>query len=624
MKLRYKLILAMLFVAVAPLGIAGYQALESSRTAVEERIREILAKTSRAEAEIIGRDKEDIFRALRLVASAMEIDTESLSSVSSSLERVYLLSDRFNAAAVFDAAGNQVGPTIFVDDRASFGPKYQSHEEMDDQELKAFLEHVENTLPESEKAAQSGVYVSQRKSVPLVALLMPVVGAGDIGMTLAVELSLDTVQKRFERFRVGRSGFAFLVDAQGKLVFHPDLKRVVARENLGALSILLGRLGTTDAAVSGYVDPQLGDMLGAFAPVPNSPWAVVVAQPKTEALEPVKALATRLVTWLLLGLTLAGLFGMLIAQRVTRPIMDLVAGALAIAGGDLKKKIRVRSSDEIGRLSETFNYMGDELVKHQEEIQRWNVELQDRVDARTRELKEAQQQLIQAKKMAAVGELGAGVAHEINNPLMGVLGCSQLLLMRHPEGDPDFVMLQDIEREAQRIRAIVSGLLETSQTGEPGAGKLDLRSLVQHIVDQRITELRSKGIRLETEIPEDLPPIRGHSGQIETVISELITNAKNATSSGGRVRIMASGTAGEVVRLEIQDTGTGIAPENIDRIFEPFFTTKQNWQGKGLGLATAYKIVKKHNGKITVSSEAGRGTRLTLTFPALQKATHLR
>ncbi|MFC1654276.1 ATP-binding protein [Myxococcota bacterium] len=624
MKLRYKLILAMLFVAVAPLGIAGYQALESSRTAVEERIREILAKTSRAEAEIIGRDTEEIFRALRLVASAMEIDTESLSSVSSGLERVYLLSDRFNAAAVFDAAGNQVGPTIFVDERASFGPKYQSHEEMNDQELKAFLEHVENTLPESEKAAQSGVYVSQRKSVPLVALLMPVVGAGDIGMTLAVELSLDPVQKRFERFRVGRSGFAFLVDAQGKLVFHPDLKRVVARENLGALSILQGRLGTTDAAVSGYVDPQLGDMLGSFAPVPNSPWAVVVAQPQAEALEPVKALATRLVTWLLLGLALAGLIGMLIAQRVTRPIMELVAGALAIAGGDLKKKIRVRSSDEIGRLSETFNYMGDELVKHQEEIERWNVELQDRVEARTRELKEAQQQLIQAKKMAAVGELGAGVAHEINNPLMGVLGCSQLLLMRHPEGDPDFVMLQDIEREAQRIRAIVSGLLETSQTGEPGAGKLDLRSLVQHIVEQRTTELRSKGVRLETNIPEDLPPIRGHSGQVETVISELITNAKNSTSAGGLVRISASGTAGEVVKLEIQDTGTGIAPEHIDRIFEPFFTTKQNWQGKGLGLASAYKIVQKHNGKISVASEQGKGTTFTITFPALQKSMHLR
>jgi hypothetical protein len=292
MKLRYKLILAMLFVAVAPLGIAGYQALENSRTAVEERIRETLAKTSRAEAEIIGRDVAEISRSLRLVASAMEVETESLSSVSASLERVYLLSDRFNAAAVFDAAGNQVGPTIFVDDRASFGPKYQSHEEMNDKELKAFLEQVEKTLPESEKAAQSKVYVSKRKSVSLVALLMPVVGAGDIGMTLAVELSLDPVQKRFERFRVGNSGFAFLVDAEGKLVFHPDLKRAVARQDQSGLSILQGRLGTTDAKVSDYHDPLQGDMLGAFAPVPESPWAVVVAQPKAEALEPVKTLAT--------------------------------------------------------------------------------------------------------------------------------------------------------------------------------------------------------------------------------------------------------------------------------------------------------------------------------------------
>jgi two-component system NtrC family sensor kinase len=268
--------------------------------------------------------------------------------------------------------------------------------------------------------------------------------------------------------------------------------------------------------------------------------------------------------------------------------------------------------------------MGEELLKKHREIERFNVELQDRVEARTRELKEAQQQLIQAKKMAAVGELGAGVAHEINNPLMGVLGCSQLLLMRHPEGDPDHVMLADIEREAQRIRAIVSGLLQTSQTGEPGAGRLDLRNLVLHIVDQRITELRSKGVRLEAQLPEDLPAIRGNSGQMETLISELITNAKNATSAGGRVLISASGTAGEVVKLEIQDTGSGIAPDHVDRIFEPFFTTKQNWQGKGLGLATVYKVVQSHQGKITVASEPGKGTTFTLTFPALQKSMHLR
>jgi two-component system NtrC family sensor kinase len=185
-------------------------------------------------------------------------------------------------------------------------------------------------------------------------------------------------------------------------------------------------------------------------------------------------------------------------------------------------------------------------------------------------------------------------------------------------------MLADIEHEAQRIRAIVSGLLETSQTGEPGAGKLDLRTLVLHVVDQRTTEMRSKGVRLEAAIPEDLPPIRGHSGQMETVISELLTNAKNATGAGGLIKISASGTAGEVVKLEIQDSGVGIAKEHVDRIFEPFFTTKQNWHGKGLGLATAYKIIQKHKGKVRVSSEVGKGTTFTLTFPALHKSMHLR
>ena len=631
MKLRYKLILAMLLVAAAPLGIAGYQALEHSRGAVAERIREMLAKTCRSEAEIIGRVVDNHLDSLKLVSSALDVDPESLSELEDELTRVYLLSDDFNAVALLDGQGDQIGPVVFVDDRESFSQEYAGHQEVNGEELESFLDHARGTIPHASKPSRSDVYVSRRKQTSMIVLAVPLRQPPGKRYRLVVELSLAPLQKRFEVLRVGRSGFAFLVDSGGRLVFHHDPGLAAQRKDMSALSILRGRLGTTSHAVADYMYPELGEMIGAFVPVPGARWALVVSQVKSEAFRPVHQLGIELVAWLLLGLALAGLFGLWLAARITRPVQELVRGARAIAGGNLGHKIRVSGSDEIGRLGQTFNYMGAELQKNQaqieaqtEEIRRWNIELQDRVEERTRELKETQQQLVHAQKMAAMGELGAGVAHEVNNPLMGVLGCAQLLLMRHPEGDSDHEMLVDIEQEAQRIRKIVSQLLETAQRGETGMNRLDLRALIANVVDQAAGELKKKNIDLACDLPDDLPSVTGSFEQLASVLKELFANAANAMPRGGKISICAKGEEGQVVTVEVADTGTGIAPEHLDRIFEPFFTTKQNWQGKGLGLSTIYQIIQAHNGKISARNEPGGGAVFVISLPALRRGAHLR
>jgi signal transduction histidine kinase len=226
--------------------------------------------------------------------------------------------------------------------------------------------------------------------------------------------------------------------------------------------------------------------------------------------------------------------------------------------------------------------------------------------------------------MAAVGELGAGVAHEINNPLMGVLGTAQLLLMRHPEGDPDYSMLVDLEREAQRIRGIVTRLLETSQTGRLGMARIGLHSLVHHVASQMEEDLKNKGVQLEVRIPDDLPPIMGNSILLEQALSELFLNAQRSMPDGGRIHVGGSGTPGEVVKLEVNDEGCGIPNEHLDRIFEPFFTNKQEWGGQGLGLSMVYNAIMQHHGKVKVESQEGKGTTFTLIFPAMRRETHLR
>ncbi|HUU00925.1 MAG TPA: ATP-binding protein [Myxococcota bacterium] len=628
MRLRYKLILAMLFVAAAPIGIAGYQAFEQSRAAVEEGIRELLAKTSHAEAEIIGRRIGGQLKSLRLVAGAMNVELESLSGLSQNLTRVYLLSDSFNAAALFDSRGGQIGPAIFVDDRASFSAEYRAHEELDGAELQTFLAAARTASMQG--ARISKVYVSRRKRVPLVVLGVALSSEGK-RYSLAVEFSLARLQKRIERLRVGRKGFAFLVDSTGRLVLHRDRAAALSRADVGRLSILAGRLGSTNAAVSNYSDPSLGSMLGAFAPVPGTSFSIVVAQPLNEALKPVNELGLRLVSWLLVGLAFAGLIGLIIAGHITRPVHELMRGANAIASGELAHEIEVKGKDEIGVLGKTFNHMGAELRKNQariaqqtEEIKRWNVELQDRVEARTRELQRTQEQLVQAQKMAAMGELGAGVAHEVNNPLMGVLGCSQLLLTRHTPGDSDHQMLTDIEREAQRIRVIVGRLLESSQSGAAGMGRVNLKGVIENTVAEHKDNLVGRGVRVEMKIQARLPQIMGASESLGKAISELLVNAAKAMPRGGRIRLSASGSEGHLVKIQVADTGVGIKPENIERIFEPFFTTKQDWDGKGLGLSNVYRIVSEHQGKIDVRSEPGRGCVFTITFPALRHSAHLR
>ncbi len=631
MRLSLKLILAMLFVAVAPVGLAGFQALDLSRTEVEERIREILSKTSVAEAEIIGRDIVDTERSLLLVASALVVDPDSLTNLSDDLSRVYLLSDRFNAAALFDERGRQIGPIIFVDDYDSFSFEYQSHEDMNTDEMAAFLQAIKGTSAESTGCFQTRVYHSTRKQTPLMICSAPVIDSKGQTLRLVVELSLNGLQKRFEVFRVGKEGHAFLVDENGKLVFHPRRERALRRESLVSLVFIKEHLGSSSPSVSDYSDPELGDMIGAFAPVPDVRWAVVVAQPRSEALAPVQRLGSRLISWLLGGLALALALGLVISRRIVKPVGELVQGALAIASGDLRYEIRVRGKDEIAQLGKTFNHMGTELARHRrqieaqsEEIRRWNVKLQDRVDRRTRELKEVQDQLIQAKKMAAVGELGAGVAHEINNPLMGVIGCAQLLASRHPAGDPDHDLLVDIEREANRIRDIVDSLLKTSQRGEDDMTRVDLARLVDQVAAAMDEELKGKNILVEVNIPERFPSIMGDAGELDDCLVELLTNASHAMPDGGTIRITGTGVEGEVVKLAVSDTGVGIPQELHERIFEPFFTTKQNWDGKGLGLARVFQVVERHRARIGVTSSQGRGATFTLTFPALRRGTHLR
>jgi two-component system NtrC family sensor kinase len=230
-----------------------------------------------------------------------------------------------------------------------------------------------------------------------------------------------------------------------------------------------------------------------------------------------------------------------------------------------------------------------------------------------------QQEVIQQEKMAAIGMLAGGVAHEINNPLGGILAFTQLLMRDMKEDDPIRSDLAEIERAAVRCKKIVSDLLDFSRMS---AGKemqwVDLKLLIEKIVPFIKAEIKSYNIDLKIDLKENLPNVYGDPNRLQQVFLNLLTNAAQAMPKGGRLTVSAHQSKTSVC-VCVEDSGHGIASEHMHKIFDPFFTTKPPGKGTGLGLSISYRIVKEHNGSIDVESKPGKGARFIVTLPAVKE-----
>ena len=245
-----------------------------------------------------------------------------------------------------------------------------------------------------------------------------------------------------------------------------------------------------------------------------------------------------------------------------------------------------------------------------------------RVDEATAELKAAQIQLLEAQKLAAVGQLGAGVAHEINNPLAGILGNTQLLMLERDEKDPDFETLRKIELSAKRCKDITQNLLRFSQQrARPELRPVDLSGVLRDALSLTQNQLQADGIELATELAGAPVRVKADPGHLSQVILALVSNARTAMmkSEHRRLTLRTAEVDGQGI-LEVEDTGKGIAPEHRSRVFEPFFTTKEVGKGTGLGLSIVYQIIEEHHGSIEVQSQPGQGSRFTVTLPIQQQA----
>jgi len=273
---------------------------------------------------------------------------------------------------------------------------------------------------------------------------------------------------------------------------------------------------------------------------------------------------------------------------VGKPVSRLVTATQRVAGGDLTCKVDVKRRDELGRLADSFNDM-------------------------TGKLREQHQQLIQSDKLASLGRLAAGVAHEINNPLTGVLTYSSFLLKRAEDAETR-EDLEIIVRETKRCRQIVKNLLDFARQARPNKSDVDLDGVIRRALEILRNRLTLEGVSVDVDVARDLPSIKADRDQLVQVLVNLIVNAADALGkTGGTITIRSAKAAGGVV-LEVADNGCGINSENLNKIFDPFFSTKGH-EGTGLGLAVVWGIVNEHGGAIEVASNTGRGTVFTIRLP---------
>lgn len=308
-------------------------------------------------------------------------------------------------------------------------------------------------------------------------------------------------------------------------------------------------------------------------------------------------------------------------RNISRPIEDLIQGAMAIGSGDLSRRIPVKRKDELGHLAAEFNRMAENLER-----------ARDRLLEETRKKLDLERQLQHSEKLAAVGRLAAGLAHEVGTPLNVVSGRAEYLLLELSEGDPKAKNLQIIVEQIERIKRIIEQLLGYTRLHKPQMVPVSLPEVLKNVLALLDHEVRKREITVEASLPDPLPTVAGDPHLLQQVFLNLFLNAVDAMPEGGRLTVTAKLAAreslivdgertpriadGEFIEITVSDTGTGIPPEHLSRIFDPFFTTKKPGEGTGLGLSVVYGIVRDHRGNIEVTSEVGKGTTFTVKLPA--------
>ena len=609
MKLYRKLLLFTVAAAVLPLTAVGFNLLDSAERALRDRIAQAQLAAAREAAEAVGRGLGETQALLGEAARTWQparLTPEELRALPALL---CLRSARVQACGIFDAGGRPVVPPVDCEGSREGRPPPP----MSGPSALAF----QALLPLAQALAAGGALVAAPRHLgaerlPQLAVAQTMPGRDGATWIAGALVGMEEASASV-RAAARPSGDGAVLDAEGT-------------EVAGALGAPLGaadrdearRLSALGRATGEYRAGSGTRTLVAWATVPGTSWGVFLRLPSSVAFAEVAAMRRNVILASFASLLGLVVLGGVFIRGITRGLARLDSAARELGGGNLSARLPEEGRDEVAEVSRAFNRMGQELQAARGRLERWNEELQAQVEARTRELEEAQARLLEAQKLAALGQLGAGVAHEINNPLTGILGQAQLLIERRSEGDPDLPGLRKIEELSRRSAEIARNLLRFSQQRlEPEFARVDVNRMVRDTLTLAEGYVREAGVALDVELADGLPAVRGDAGHLQQVLLNLLSNARTACRDRSTARITVStSTRDGHVCLSVNDSGKGIAPEIRPRIFEPFFTTKDVWSNVGLGLSVSYRIVAEHGGRIAVDSSPGEGSTFTVVLPA--------
>jgi two-component system NtrC family sensor kinase len=417
--------------------------------------------------------------------------------------------------------------------------------------------------------------------------------------------ALQTLAAQIKSKKVGSTGYIFCMDATGTLTIHPDAE---GRNISGArdsnyrrfiAEMLKNKNGWIRYPWRNKGEKRERMKIVRYRYFEPWDWIVAVGSYEDEFYQTANQLKWRIATHvfllpLFIGLIAAALV-FLAAKVLTDPIHQMMTVIRRVKKGRLDEQVPVTSHDELGELAIAFNRMTRMLHKN----------------------KEMEAALAQHGKMASLGVLSSGVAHEINNPLGVILGYAGYLEKKIPEDDPNYNYIHEIKRESKRCKKIVQDLLSYARTPKPVLASIDLNRLLRQIIDFAGNHTDLYQTSIIQDFSEYLPMVPADGDQLRQVAINLLLNAGSAMPDGGEIRVTTTLDEDHYIRIEFADNGEGIDEENLEKIFEPFFTTKA--RGTGLGLAITKQIIDMHQGEIFIDSELGKGTTVVIRLPLVRE-----
>ena len=410
---------------------------------------------------------------------------------------------------------------------------------------------------------------------------------------IVIDVDFKKITQFLRNIRVGEESYAFLIDNKGRTLFHPSFGPYEYELNNNSDHSLIHLAKNMAAGETGWEEYTFQGQrkVAAFAPIPTMHWSMAVTIPIEEFGREARAIRTKVIQLVVATLLITLLGAFILSYHLLRPVRRLVTATNRLAGGDLNQAIPVKSSDELGDLTRSFNRMVNNLSLIQKE-------------------------LVRSEKLISLGRMSAGIAHEIRNPLNAMKGAMVHLGQKWGHEPLIRQYTQLVAEEIDRLDRVVSEFLYFSKQAPPKLEAVDINRIILGTQELLAGETLEKGIRFRNLLAPSLPLVLLDTHQMEQVLLNIFINAMDSLTEGGEIEVgtLVLDTDGtSKLLVVVKDSGAGISDKNLPNVFDPFFTTKED--GTGLGLPLSLGIIEAHGGTIQIDSRSGRGTQVTITLP---------